>query len=68
MIAIIDLKGAKLKDISNKQTVMVYKQAILEFQRFFQEMLFKAFIVNAPMFFQGLWEDELSVTIDKTTL
>jgi hypothetical protein len=25
MIAIIDLKGAKLKDLSNKQTVMVYK-------------------------------------------
>ena len=68
MIAIIDLKGAKLKDLSNKQTVLVYKQAILEFQRFFQEMLHKAFIVNAPMFFQGLWEDELSVSIDKTTL
>lgn len=31
-------------------------------------MLHTAFIVNAPMFFQGLWEDELSVTIDKATL
>lgn len=51
MIAIIDLKGAKLKDLSNKQMVTVYKQAVLEFQRFFQEMLYKAFIVNAPMFF-----------------
>ena len=68
MIAIIDLKGAKLKDLSNKQMVTVYKQAVLEFQRFFQEMLYKAFIVNAPMFFYGLWEDELSMTVDKSTL
>lgn len=68
ILAIIDLRGAKLKDLSNKQMVMVYKQAILEFQRFFSEMLYKAFIVNAPMFFEGLWEDELSVSVDKTTL
>ena len=31
-------------------------------------MLYKAYIVNAPMFFEGLWEDELSITVDKTTL
>lgn len=68
IIAIIDLRGAKLKDLSNKSMVQVYKQAILEFQRFFQEMLYKAYIVNAPMFFEGLWEDELSITVDKTTL
>lgn len=68
IIAIIDLKGAKLKDCSNKQMVKVYQQAILEFQRFFPEILYKGFIVNAPMFFQGLWEDELSLTIDKSTL
>ena len=68
IIAIIDLRGAKLKDLSNKQMVQVFKQAILEFQRFFPEILYKAFIVNAPMFFEGLWEDELSVTVDKSTL
>lgn len=31
-------------------------------------MLYKAFIVNTPMFFESLWEDELSISIDKSTL
>ena len=31
-------------------------------------MLYKAFIVNTPMFFESLWEDELAISIDKNTL
>jgi len=30
----------------------MYKQMVLEVQRFFPEMLYKAFIVNTPMFFE----------------
>ena len=48
--------------------IQVYKQLLLEIQRFFHEMLYKAFIVNTPMFFESLWEDELAVSIDKSTL
>ena len=68
MVAIIDLKGAKQKDLQNKQMIQVYKQLLLEIQRFFHEMLYKAYIVNTPMFFESLWEDELAISIDKSTL
>jgi len=65
---IIDMKGMKLKDITNKQILQVYKQLILEVQRFFPELLHKLYILNTPMFFENAWERELSTCIDKQTL
>ena len=38
----------------------VYKQISLEVQRFFPQMLHKAYILNTPMFFEGAWETQLS--------
>ena len=64
---IIDLKGIKLKDITNKQMLSVYKQLILEVQRCFPELVEKIYILNAPMFFEGIWDDELSQTIEQGT-
>ena len=65
---IIDMKGMKLKDITNKQILQVFKQLTLEVQRFFPELLHKLYILNTPMFFENAWEGELSACIDKETL
>lgn len=62
---IVDMKGMKLKDITNKQLLQVYKQIILEVQRFFPELLHKLYILNTPMFFDSAWDNELSTCIDK---
>ena len=65
---IIDMKLTKQKDITNKQMLMVYKQLVLEVQRFFPELVHKIYILNAPMFFEGIWEEELSQSVDKDTI
>ena len=61
---IIDMKGMKLKDITNKEMLNVYKQLVLEVQRFFPSMLHKCYILNTPMFFEGAWDNELSKCLD----
>ncbi len=65
---IVDLKGMKLKDLSNKQMLQTYKQLTLEVQRFFPCMLQKLYIVNAPLFFENIWESELSKCVDQETV
>jgi hypothetical protein len=45
----------------------VYKQLVLEVQRFFPEMVHKIYILNAPMFFDTIWEEELSQSVDPET-
>ena len=65
---IIDMKGTKLKDITNKQQLTVYKQIVLELQRFFPELVQKIYILNAPMFFEGIWEETLSQSVENDTV
>ena len=64
MKLIIDMKGMKLKDITNQEMLSVYKQLCLEVQRFFPSMLQKLYILNTPMFFEGAWENQLSQCLD----
>ena len=64
MKLIIDMKGMKLKDITNQEMLSVYKQLCLEVQRFFPSMLHKLYILNTPMFFEGAWENQLSQCLD----
>jgi hypothetical protein len=68
MKLIIDMKGMKLKDITNKEMLSVYKQLVLEVQRFFPSMLHKCYILNTPMFFEGAWENELSKCLNQGIL
>ena len=63
ILLIIDMKGAKLKDMTNKQILQVFKQLVLEVQRFFPELLYKAFVLNTPMFFENVWESQLRQSI-----
>ena len=41
----------------------VFKQIVLEIQRFFPELLHKVFILNAPMFFENVWDSQLRQSI-----
>ena len=54
---LIDMKNAKLKDISNKQTLAAYRQIVLELQKFYPEMVHKIFVVNSPLFLETVYED-----------
>ena len=65
---IIDLKGIKLKDLSNKKMIMAFRQLVLELQRFFPEFVHRIYCLNAPVFLDGLWEDELSKNIAPETI
>lgn len=67
IIFIVDLKGIKLKAISNKLIGPAVKKVISLCLQYFPEILFKGFIVNAPMFFQQTWSD-LEKLIPKPTL
>ena len=59
MVAIIDLNGVKLKDLSNKQLNVIFRTCLIEFLRYYPEMLHKAYILSAPMFFQSIYENEV---------
>ena len=61
------MRGTRQKDIVNKQMLSVYKQLVLEVQRFFPELVQKIYVLNAPLFFDSIWEEELSVSVDKET-
>lgn len=47
--------------------LVVYKQLVLEVQRFFPELVHKIYVLNAPLFFDGIWEEELSQSVDPET-
>ena len=46
---------------------MAFRQMVLEMQRFFPEIIHKIYVVNVPVFFDGIWEDELSKNITSET-
>ena len=63
----MDLKATKLKDISNKQANSILKTLLMEFQRYYPEMLDKCYILNTPIFFQDYWEHEIRPKISART-
>jgi hypothetical protein len=67
MIVIIDLKGAKLKDLSNKQLNVIFKTLLIEYQRYYPEILSKCYVLNTPMFFEGFWESEIKPHLSQKT-
>jgi len=63
---IVDMKGTKLKDMTNQTTIKIYRQLVLEVQRYFPELLHKLYVVNAPTFFENVWENQLLQSISQT--
>ena len=56
IVLIIDLKGAKIKDLTDPNRLKAYQSIVLECQRFFPSLCHKIYILNAPMFFDNAWE------------
>lgn len=48
--------------------MQMFKQLVLEVQRFFPELVRTIFIVNAPMFFDAPWETQLSQSVHENTV
>ena len=61
---IIDMKGTKQKDITNKQMLAVYKQLVLEVQRFFPCLVHKIYVLRRILDPMGT-TDAIEFLIDK---
>jgi len=59
LVVVVDLKGANLKDLANKQLNLIFRTLLIELQRFYPELLYRCFILNAPLFFQPHYENEV---------
>jgi hypothetical protein len=46
---------------------VILKAILIECQRYYPEMLYKCYIVNTPMFFEGLYEAEIKPYISEKT-
>lgn len=84
MKVVLDLKGAKLKDINNKQvskekyigikviffvqTTSLFKGIVKELQLFYPEMVHQVFVVNTPMFIDQLWNSDLKQSLSGNSL
>jgi len=55
VILIIDLKKIKPKLLSNKALITAFKKIITLSLQYFPGLLYKGFIVNAPLSFSKLW-------------
>lgn len=56
---IIDMKGAKLKQITNKQFNLIWKEICKELSKRFPEFIHSITIVNTPMFFENFFNNEI---------
>ena len=66
-VIIIDLFSLKLKDLTNKQMNLVFQSLMIEMQRYYPEMLYSCYIVNAPMFFEAHFETEVCPNLSNDT-
>ncbi len=68
IVIVVDLKGAKLKDLSNKQLKVIFQTLLIEFKQFFPEMVHAIYVLNAPMFFNGLYETDVLPHLAEKTI
>lgn len=64
---IIDLKGATLKQITNKHLNLLWKEISKELNKRFPEFVHSIVIVNAPMFFESFFLSELKPQMSEKT-
>ena len=51
----VDLKGATLKQITNKQLNLIWKEIHKELAKRFPEFVHAITVVNTPMFFENFY-------------
>ena len=64
---IIDLKGATLKQITNKHLNLLWAEISKELCKRFPEIVHKITIVNTPMFFESFFNSELLPQLSEKT-
>jgi len=47
---------------------VIFRTILIEYQRYYPELLFKCFILNTPMFFEGFWETEVKPHLSPKTI
>ena len=56
---VVDLKGATLKQIANRQLNMVWKEICKELAKRFPEFVHSVTVVNTPMFFENFYNNDI---------
>lgn len=52
------MKGTKLKDMQNSKAKQILKASMELFDTYYGDLLYKLFVLNAPMFFDDLYSSE----------
>ena len=47
---------------------VIFKSLLIEFQRYYPEILDKCYVVNTPMFFEGLFDSEIKPHLSAKTV
>ena len=55
LVLVVDLKGLKMKTMNHKIANAAIRKLIPLCLQYFPNLLYRGFIVNAPMFFQHTW-------------
>lgn len=64
---VIDMKGAKLKQITNKNLNHIWKEISKELSKRFPEIVHSITIVNTPMFFENFYMNEIWPSLSPKT-
>lgn len=64
---VVDMKGAKLKQITNKNLNLIWKEISKELSKRFPEIVHSIHIVNAPMFFENYYLNEILPSLSAKT-
>lgn len=56
-VLVVDMKNTKLKDLQNKDTQAIVKAVVELFTKYYPSIVHRVFVLNAPMFFDDVWED-----------
>lgn len=67
MRMVVDLKGATLKQISNKQLNLIWKEISKELARRFPELVHSIVVLNTPMFFENFFLTEVKPHLSERT-
>jgi CRAL/TRIO domain len=61
------MKGATLKQISNKQLNLIWREIAKELAKRFPEFVYSITIVNTPMFFENFYNNEVQTHFSERT-
>ena len=56
---VVDMRSSTLKQISNKQLKLIFKEIIKELSKRFPEFVHEITVVNTPMFFENFYNNEV---------